>query len=135
MDIHSILYNTTRSIYSVEDKLSIATIILFCYKNNNKQFSELLYTDDHLKFIERLENEYKEYGLNFHIKLGDKNIRQCFYKTLEKVKEKYDKDEFYKAIFNKDKYALVICDVVNFNFKSFDKVTFSKEVSAQLSFW
>ena len=46
MKIEKIIYDTTRGIYSVEDKLSIATIFIFCWKLSSKYFAELLYTDN-----------------------------------------------------------------------------------------
>lgn len=132
MNIHNILYNTTRGIYSVEDKLSIATIILFCNKVSSRKLSELLYTDNYIKFIEDLSHEYKEYDLDFTIKLTDKNILDCFHKTIEAVKEKYDKDGYYKALFEGDEFALVIEGIVNYNFDKIEFVKLTKNIAKQL---
>jgi len=132
MNIEKIIYETTREIYSVEDKLSIATIFLFCNKLDTKLFSELLYTDNIEDFIEKLNSEYYSYDVDFSIKLKDKNVLNAFRLTREKVISVEDKDGFYKAVFEKDPFALVICDIVNFNF---DKVGFIKNIeSIQLKF-
>lgn len=116
MEIEKIIYDTTRSIYSVEDKLSIATIFIFCWKLSSKSFAELLYCKNHSKFIEGLNHQYSKYEVDFSINLTDKNIKECFYKTLEKVKEKYDDNGYYQALFEGDEFALVINDIVNYNF-------------------
>ena len=92
MEIEKIIYDTTREIYSVEDKLRIATIFLFCNEKDSKLFSELLYTDNHEQFIDNLNTEYQEYEIYFGIRLEDRNVKNSYYKTLEKVKEKYNID-------------------------------------------
>ena len=135
MQIEPIIYETTRSIYSVEDKLSIAVIFVFCWKLDNKTFAEFLYTSDHEDFLKSLNDEYKDYEVDFTIRLSDKNVRECFYKTLDKVKEKYDKEGFYKALYEGDEYAIACCDIVD-SMSGFDKVDFRKsaqELRGQLS--
>ena len=132
MKIENIIYDTTRAIFNVEDKLRIATIFLFCEKLNAKSFAELLYTDDHDNFIIHLGNEYAKFEVDFTIRLDDKNIRECFYKTLEKVKEKYDNNGYYKALFENDPFALVIDEIVNYNFNAVEFKKFTKEVAKQL---
>ena len=134
MKIETIIYDTTREIYSVEDKLRIATIFLFCNEKDSKLFSELLYTDNYEQFIDNLNTEYQEYELDFSIRLNDRNVYNSFIKTLEKVKEKYDPDGYYKALFENDPFALVIYDIVNYDF---DKVQFKKltrKIAKQLEF-
>jgi len=121
MNIEKIIYETTRTIYSVEDKLSIATILLFCYKLNSKTFAELLYTSNHEQFISELNKKYSEYEIDFTIKLQDKNIRECFYAAIERVK--YDDNGYYYALFIGDEFALVIAEITNFDF---DKLKFKK---------
>lgn len=112
MKIEKIIYDTTRGIYSVEDKLSIATIFIFCWKLSNKHFAELLYTDDHLIFIEKLSQEFSKAEIDLSISLNDKNIRDAFYKTLEEVKLKYDANGFFRALYNEDEYALAINEIL-----------------------
>lgn len=116
MNIHPIIYNTTRGIYSVEDKLSIASLILFSWKLGNKTFSKLLYTDDYKKFIEELSNQYKSYNINLSVKLEDKQIYDALTKTIEKVREKYDPDGFLKALYEGDDYAVVIDRIIGYEF-------------------
>ena len=112
MKIEKIIYDTTRGIYSVEDKLSIATIFIFCWKLSNKHFAELLYTNDHLIFIEKLSQEFSEAEIDLSIRLHDKNVKDAFYKTLEEVKIKYDSNGFFKALYNQDEYALSIEKII-----------------------
>lgn len=114
-----IIYNTTRGIYSVDDKLRIATLFIFCWKHSSNAFAELLYTNDYEALIEKLTDEHLKYEVDFKIRFEDKLIKECFVKTIIKVRELYDKEGFYKAIYEGDEYALAIIDVVNFKY---DKV-------------
>jgi len=133
MEIEKIIYETTREIYSVEDKLSIATIFIFRYKVSSIKFSELLYTKNHKKFIQDLNEYYKEYEVDFNIRLEDRNIKNCFTKTLQKVIQKYDDNGYYKALFEKDEYALVIDSIVNYNFDQIEFKKLVKNINKQLT--
>lgn len=111
MKIEKIIYDTTRELTSVEDKLGIAVIFLFCYKLEDEKFAELLYTNNHESFLEELERKIKNYDVKLRIDLSNPNIRNSFYKTLEEVKLRYDKDGYYKALFNNDEYAKVVSNI------------------------
>jgi len=132
MTIENIIYETTREIYSIEDKLRIATIFLFCEKMDSKLFAELLYTDNHEKFIDNINLEYSHYEVDFSIRLQDKNVRNSFYKTLEKAKEQFDDNGFYKALFEKDEFALVIYEIVGYNFDAIQMKKITKNIAVQL---
>lgn len=125
MNIEPIIYNTTRILYNLEDKLSISSLFLFCYGVSSVCFSELLYTNNHDSFISRLNIKYKDYEIDLSINLSDKNIRDCFKKTIDEVIRIYDKDGYYKALYEKDPFALVIYDITKFDF---DKIIFNKKV-------
>ena len=133
MKIEPIIYQTTRGLYSLEDKLSIASLIIFSYKLGNEKFSQLLYTNNHKNYIDNLQFEYKEYEIDFSIKLYDKQIKDCFIKTIEKVKEKYDSDGYLKALFEKDEFAIVIEGIVNYNFDKVEFKSIAKNIKSQLS--
>ena len=133
MKIEPIIYETTRGIYSVEDKLSIASLILFCWKLGNKRFCELLYTNNHEKFISDLSEEYSKYEIDLSVKLADKQIKKCFEKTIQKVIEKYDADGYLKALYQRDEFALVIDQIVNYHFDKMEIKKFTKNVSKQLA--
>ena len=113
MQIEKIIYDTTREIYSVEDKLSIATLFLFCNKMSSFKMAELLYTDNHESFVESLNAEFAHYDVDFSIAFNNVNVKNSFYKTLEKVREKKDANGFYKALFNEDPFALVVAGIVD----------------------
>jgi len=132
MKIEPIIYDTTREIYSVEDKLSIASIFLFCWKLGNKTLSELLYTDNHKKFIDNLIQKYSEYDIDLTVRLDDKNVNNSFYKTIEKVKKKYDDNGYLEALFNKDEFAIVIEEIVNYNFDKFEFKKIINNINKQL---
>ena len=132
MQIEKIIYDTTRGILNVEDKLRIATIFLFCEKLSSKTFAELLYTDDHKGFIQELESSFSKFDIDLSIRLPDKNIRECFNKTLDKVKEKYDDNGYYKALFENDPFALVIDDIVSYDFNAIEFIKKAKIAARQL---
>ncbi|MCG8838938.1 hypothetical protein G1K37_11325 [Tenacibaculum dicentrarchi] len=132
MKIEKIIYDTTREIHSVEDKLSIVTVFLFCYKRSSKLFAELLYVGDKEAFILKLNSEYSFYEVDFSVRMDNVNVRSSFFKTLEKVKEKYDSNGYLKALFNKDEFALVIADIVNYNFDKVEMKQLTKKISEQL---
>ena len=132
MKIEPIIYETTRGIYSVEDKLSIASLILFSWKLGSKTFCKLLYTDDYSKFISDLIDEYKSYDIKLAVKLEDKQINKALIKTIEKVREKEDKDGYLKALYEGDEFAIVIDEIVNYNFDNIDLKKFTKSVNEQL---
>lgn len=116
MKIEKIIYQTARSLNNVEDKLSISVLFLFCYKESVSLFSELLYTSNHKQFIEKLNSKYSDYKVDFSVNLENKNVNEAFCKTLEKVIEIYDKEGFYKALYEGDEFALAIEGIID-NFK------------------
>lgn len=133
MKIEPIIYETTRGIYSVEDKLSIASLILFSWKLGSKTFCKLLYTDDYSKFISDLSDEYKSYDIKLTVKLEDRQIFSALVKTIEKVREKYDDNGFLKALYEGDEFAIVIDEIVNYNFDTIELKKFTKSVNEQLT--
>lgn len=132
MKIGPIIYETTRGIYSVEDKLSIASLILFSWELGSKTFCKLLYTNDYSKFIADLSDEYKTYDIKLTVKLEDKQINNALIKTIEKVREKYDDNGFLKALYEGDEFAIVIDEIVNYNFDKIELKKFTKSVNKQL---
>lgn len=133
MKIEPIIYETTRGIYNIEDKLSIASLILFCFKLGSKTFCKLLYTKDYSKFITDLSNEYKEFDIKLDIRLKDKQIKKALIETIQKVREKEDKDGYLKALFEGDEFALVIDEIVNYNFNKKELKKFTINVNNQLT--
>ena len=121
MKIEDIIYETTREIFNVDDKLRIATIFLFCQKLGSKKLSQLIYAENHEKFIEDFNEDYRNYDVDFLIDFKNPNVKSAFYKTLEKVKEKWDSNGFLKALSEEDSYALAIFDIVNYPFKKIIK--------------
>ena len=106
-----IMNDTARFVTSVEDKLSIATIILFCYAKGTVMFSELLYCDDKEAFIKKLNRKYKDYEIDLSVNFNRQNVKKALLDTIEKVKEKEDKDGFHKAVFEKDPFALACVEM------------------------
>jgi hypothetical protein len=133
MEMHKIIYETTRELLNVEDKLNIATVFLFCQNHTPKLFSDLLYSKNHSKFIHDLNCEFEKFGVVFNVDFTNKNIKSAFDKTLKKVIENEDKDGWYKAISEGDAYALEICSIVSYNFGQAQIDAVRKVVSKQLS--
>ena len=123
MKIEHIIYETARNLLNLEDKLSIATLFLFCEQIGTKKIAELLYNDDLEQFIYDLQDEYSDFEVDFTIRLEKRDVHDAFFKTIEKYKEKNDSDGFLKAVFEKDEFALVISEIVNYRF---DKIEFKK---------
>lgn len=113
MKIENIIYETTRGVFNIEDKISISTLFLFCWQSETEDFAEVLYTSRPDVFIKELNERYKSFDLDFSIRLSDKSILEAFKLTQTKVAEKYDKDGFYKAVFDKDEMAIAVIDIVN----------------------
>jgi hypothetical protein len=134
MEIEKIIYETTREIYNLEDKLRIATIFLFCEKLGSSKLSELLYTENHGIFISEISKEYENYAVDFSINFSNSNVKSAFLQTLEKVKKECDGNGYLKALFNKDEYALVIEEIVNYNFDEIEFKKFTTNLVEQLSF-
>jgi len=118
LKIEPIIYETTRDIYSLEDKLSIASLILFCRKLGSKTFSQLLYTKDYSGLIADLSEEYKDYDVKLTIRLEDPQIKNALIKTIEKVREKEDADRYLEALYEGDEYAVEIEELVNYSFNN-----------------
>ena len=133
MQIEKIIYDTTREIYSVEDKLSIATVFLFCYQYGSDKFAELLYTKNHSLFIEGLNIEFERFKVDFSIKLSDKNINNAFNKTLDAIRKKYDSDGFYKALFKGDQYAISVVQILDAFFDKVSDLDIKKQIAKQLT--
>ena len=131
--LEDIIYDTTREVLNVEDKLRIATVFLFCDKLGSEKLSQLLYAENHSSFIDDLNKEYIDYDVDFTVNFGNPNIKSAFHKTLEKVKEKWDADGFLKAISESDEFALVICEIVNYEFDKVEFKKFTKQVATQFS--
>lgn len=132
MNIHGIIYDTTRPLTNLSEKLGIATLVLFCYQIGSVKFSELLYCKDKSKFVNALNIEYSAYDVKFEVSLNNKLVLECLNRTLVEVARKYD-NGFYKAVFNKDPYALAIVDITERVIKKFDIRAIAKEVGEQLS--
>jgi len=119
-------------VFDVTGKINIATIFLFCYQKGAMEFAELLYCDNKEEFIKSLNEQYKEYEIDFSINLQDRNINSAFHKTIEKVKQVFDKDGFHKAVFERDEYALVIAKMTKhpiFNKKDLKIEDFKKQLN------
>lgn len=133
MNIEKIIYNTTRILTNVEDKLSIAVVFLFCDKLGSEKLAELLYTENHERFIEDLNNEYSKYDVDFTIRFSNVNVKEAFYLTIEEVIKKYDSNGFHKAIFEEDPFALAICDIIDYDFDQVVFEEFAGQLMGQLS--
>lgn len=114
--IEEIIYNNTREVINLEDKLSIATLFIFCYKHSSDFFSRLLYEDDVSSFIQNLNDEFADYEVDFTVKLSDKNVFNSFNRVRDAVIKKHDSEGYHKAIFEGDEFAKVIAEIVNYNF-------------------
>jgi len=133
MSYHKIIYETTRELHNVEDKLRIATVFIFCEQLGSKRLANFLYSENHKIFIEQLNQEFKEYDVDFSVNFENKNINNAFFKTLEKVKQELDSNGYLKALNDGDPFALVICGIVETNFNWLDFTKKVNNINKQLS--
>lgn len=61
-------------------------------------------------------------------------LKVLFFKHLKKSKKECDGNGYLKALFNKDEYALVIEEIVNYNFDEIEFKKFTTNLVEQLSF-
>lgn len=113
MRIEDIIYDTTREVFNLEGKLSIATIFIFCWKLSSYHFAKLLYSENSENFIEELQKEFDKYDIILQVDFSNPNISNAFHKTLDAVKKQYDTDGFYKALFDGDEFAVEIDKMIN----------------------
>ena len=132
MEIEKIIYNTTREIFNVEDKLRIASIFLFCNGLDSEIFAELLYTEDPEEFISDLNNKYREYNIDLSVRFSDKNVKNSFFKTRFELIKKEDENGYYKALYERDEFALVINDIVKCKFDEMSFFKLRKNINKQL---
>jgi len=83
--------------------------------------------------MDDLQDEYKDYDVDFTIRLEKREVQDAFFKTLDKYKEKNDSNGFLKAVHDKDEFALVICEIVNYRFDKIEFKKFTKNLAEQLS--
>lgn len=107
MNIEEIVYNTTRMITNVEDKLSIAVVFLFCDKLGAEKLAELLYTDNHEIFIDDLNSEYSSYGVDFTIRFSNPNVKEGFYLTSMKSLKNMTQTVFIRRYLKKTHLRLL----------------------------
>lgn len=135
MRIEDIIYDTTRELLNLEDKLRIATIFLFCDKLGSEKLSQLLYTNDHETFIRDLNGEYSDYEIDLLINFENPNVKSAFYKTLQKVKVTWGSDGYLKALYEGDEFAAVISKIVNTDFDKVEIKKIKNKISSQLAMW
>lgn len=133
MKIEKIIYDTARWVLNLEDKLSIATLFLFCEKLGAEKLAELLYNDDLETFIDDLNDEYKYFDVDFTIRLEKREVHDAFFNTIDKYKEKNDSDGFLKAVYKRDPFALAICKISNYYFNELDFKNFKKDVIRKIN--
>jgi len=132
MEIEKIIYNTTREIFNVEDKLRIASIFLFCNGLDSEIFAELLYTNEPEEFILDINNQYSEYNIDLKVNFEDKNVKNAFYKTRFELIKKEDENGYYKALYEQDEFALVINEIVKYTFDEFSFIKQIRGINKQL---
>ena len=113
MNIDEIIYNTCRELVNMEDKLGIATLFLFCYQYSTDTFAELLYCENKKDFLSNLNEEFKPMDIYFNVNLNNRNVNNSFSKTIEEVIKQEDPNGFYKAVYQKDEFALACLNAVS----------------------
>jgi hypothetical protein len=133
MKIEQIIYDTTREVMNVEDKLRIATVFLFCQQLGNEALSDLLYDDEPASLIYNLNDQFKAYGIDLSINFANPNVLNAFELTRKKIIEKWDSDGFLKAIFDRDPFAIAICEIIEFDYDAAKPKRIAEAIVQQLT--
>lgn len=123
--MHNILYHQSRGLTDLTDKLSIASIFIFCEQSDAYDYAELLYGNNPENFIAELNDRYKEYEIDFTVRFERGNVKDAFDSVREAVKKKFDSNGFYKALYERDEFAIVTLELVNIC----DTLTKSKNIN------
>lgn len=110
-----ILYNELRDILNTSDKLNISNIICIAQFDHIK-FADLLYNGKNLKYwIEKTNDFFKketntsETFIEIHV---DENMENCFTNLKKALKEYFEFEGYFKALYEKDELALATWKIV-----------------------
>lgn len=100
--IEEIIYETARNIINIEEKIKLSSIFLFFLGLDDLFFSELLYGD-----ISIISKVSERYNIDLYLNFEKIDILNTFNETRKKVIEIYDENAYYKALFEKEEFAIV----------------------------
>lgn len=109
---HEIVYDSLRDVRNIDDKVFISSLFIVA-EDNYKAYAELLYGSVD-KCIEILKEVYDHEVMDFnnYIRMENVNVKNGIELTKAEL-IKHDYKGFYKAVYNKDEFALAICDICN----------------------
>jgi len=114
---NNLIYQGLRGIHDMSKKLNISSIVLVAM-HEYELFADLLYggysleswIDKTNQYFQNKSNSDDEYIEKFTV---DKSTEEIFKKFIEMVRDKYDSDKFFKAVYEEDEYALAIVEMCN----------------------
>ncbi len=114
IDYCKILYNELRSVLNVDDKIYISNIVCIAQYDHIK-FADLLYGSGDLRYWINKTNEYFKRETNTEDTLIEmfvnENVNQCFNNLKKALKEYFEFDGYFKALHEKDEYALATWEI------------------------
>ena len=113
-DYCKILYDELRSVLNTTDKIYISNIVLIA-QFDHIEFAELLYSEKDLKYWIEKTNEFFKNALQTDDllieMLVDENTNNCFRNLKKALKEYFEFDGYFKALYEKDEYALATWEI------------------------
>lgn len=113
-DYCKILYDELRSVLNTTDKIYISNIVLIA-QYDHIEFAELLYSEKDLRYWIEKTNVFFKNALQTDDLLiemfVDKNINNCFKNLKKALKEYFEFDGYFKALHEKDEYALATWEI------------------------
>lgn len=110
-----ILYNELRSIFNTTDKLHISNIVCIAQFDHIK-FANLLYGGKNLKYWIKKTNDFFKKETNTEDELIEMNIdvnmENCFTNLKKALKEYFEFEGYFKALYEKDELALATWEIV-----------------------
>lgn len=110
-----ILYNELRGIFNTSDKLNISNIICVA-QFDHIIFAELLYNGKDLKYWIKKTNDFFKKETNTEDELIEMNIdvnmENCFTNLKKALKEYFEYNGYFKALYEKDELAIATWEIV-----------------------
>ena len=122
--LNAILYENTRQLHSIDEKLGIASIILLA-KCDSMIYSKFIYSNQNYdSLVEAVQNMTAGYDIDFYeLSTNKKDLVNDVLSTIKNELKLLDNDKYYENLHNKDEFAVAcyeVCYEINNNVKVFE---------------
>lgn len=113
-----LIYDELRCVADITDKIAISAIVLTA-SYSQYDFADLLYSNQNLDYWVSRTNRFFQNKTPNNIDKStyidainaNKAMEDIFLKFITAIRKAYDKDGLYKALFNKDEYAIATVEI------------------------